>query len=105
MAALNAPVLGAGKEQALDPMNSADRKVIHDALIEVEGISTLSEGEDPRRYLTTTRRFIGRNEHVTGIEIVTPRHESCAAHMAGTYARLTGKLGVCMASLTAPLLW
>ena len=26
-------------------------------------------GEDPRRYATTTRRFIGRNEHVTGIEI------------------------------------
>jgi glutamate synthase (NADPH/NADH) small chain len=26
-------------------------------------------GEDPRRYQTTTRRFIGRNEHVTGIEI------------------------------------
>jgi glutamate synthase (NADPH/NADH) small chain len=26
-------------------------------------------GEDPRRYTTTTRRFIGRNEHVTGIEI------------------------------------
>ena len=26
-------------------------------------------GEDPRRYSTTTRRFIGRNERVTGIEI------------------------------------
>jgi len=36
--------------------------------------------------------------HRLGIEIVTPRHETCAAHMAGTYARLTGKLGVCMAS-------
>ena len=36
--------------------------------------------------------------HRLGIETVTPRHESCAAHMAGTYARLTGKLGVCMAS-------
>ena len=36
--------------------------------------------------------------HKLGIEIVTPRHESCAAHMAGAYARLTGKLGVCMAS-------
>jgi acetolactate synthase-1/2/3 large subunit len=36
--------------------------------------------------------------HRLGIEIVTPRHESCAAHMAGAYARLTGKLGVCMAS-------
>src|SRR5512146_3430088 len=36
--------------------------------------------------------------HRLGIEIVTPRHEACAAHMAGAYARLTGKLGVCMAS-------
>ena len=26
-------------------------------------------GEDPRRYSTTTRRFLGRSEHVTGIEI------------------------------------
>jgi len=32
------------------------------------------------------------------IELVTPRHESCAVHMAGAYARATGKLGVCMAS-------
>ena len=36
--------------------------------------------------------------HRLGIEIVTPRHETSAAHMAGAYARLTGKLGVCMAS-------
>ena len=36
--------------------------------------------------------------HNLGIEIVTPRHETCAAHMAGAYARMTGRLGVCMAS-------
>ncbi len=34
----------------------------------------------------------------TGIRLFTPRHESSAAHMAGAYARLTGRLGVCMAS-------
>lgn len=33
-----------------------------------------------------------------GIRLVTPRHETSAAHMAGAYARLTGKLGVCIAS-------
>jgi acetolactate synthase-1/2/3 large subunit len=33
-----------------------------------------------------------------GIDLITPRHEATAAHMAGAYARLTGKLGVCMAS-------
>ncbi len=32
------------------------------------------------------------------IDLITPRHETSAAHMAGAYARLTGKLGVCMAS-------
>lgn len=33
-----------------------------------------------------------------GIRLVTPRHETSAVHMAGAYARATGKLGVCMAS-------
>jgi len=33
-----------------------------------------------------------------GIKLISPRHEACAVHMAGTYARSTGKLGVCMAS-------
>ena len=33
-----------------------------------------------------------------GIELITPRHETTSAHMAGAYARLTGKLGVCLAS-------
>ena len=33
-----------------------------------------------------------------GIHLVTPRHESTAAHMAAAYARLTGKLGVVIAS-------
>jgi len=33
-----------------------------------------------------------------GMQMITPRHESIAAHMAGAYARLTGRLGVCLAS-------
>lgn len=33
-----------------------------------------------------------------GIDLITPRHETTAAHMAGAYARLSGKLGVCIAS-------
>jgi acetolactate synthase-1/2/3 large subunit len=32
------------------------------------------------------------------IRLISPRHESSAAHMAGAYARSTGKLGVCIAS-------
>ncbi len=33
-----------------------------------------------------------------GIELISPRHETSAAHQAGAYARLTGRLGVAMAS-------
>jgi acetolactate synthase-1/2/3 large subunit len=34
----------------------------------------------------------------SGVRLISPRHETSAAHMAGAYARLTGRLGVCMAS-------
>lgn len=33
-----------------------------------------------------------------GIRLVSPRHETSALHMAGAYARLTGRLGVAIAS-------
>ena len=33
-----------------------------------------------------------------GITLVSPRHETSALHMAGAYARMTGRLGVAMAS-------
>ncbi len=33
-----------------------------------------------------------------GIELISPRHEACAVHMAAAYARVSGKLGVAMAS-------
>ncbi len=36
-------------EVMLEPMNAADRKVVHDAASEIEGVRTHSEGEDPRR--------------------------------------------------------
>jgi spoIIIJ-associated protein len=36
-------------EQALEPMTASDRKVVHDVVAEMEGVSTISEGEEPRR--------------------------------------------------------
>jgi len=44
-----AEVLASGEPRALEAMNSADRKIIHDTLAETEGIATRSEGEDPQR--------------------------------------------------------
>lgn len=38
-----------GERAALEPMSAADRKVVHDALTGVEGVTTTSEGEEPRR--------------------------------------------------------
>jgi spoIIIJ-associated protein len=38
-----------GREQALEPMSPADRKVVHDAVAPLDGVSTISEGEEPRR--------------------------------------------------------
>ena len=37
------------KEIVLEPMNAADRKIVHDTVSEVESVSTLSEGEDSHR--------------------------------------------------------
>lgn len=42
-------VRSSGIEKALEPMGSADRKVVHDTVNEMEGVSTISEGEEPRR--------------------------------------------------------
>ncbi|GMR02831.1 MAG: hypothetical protein BMS9Abin20_1182 [Acidimicrobiia bacterium] len=36
-------------EIMLEPMNAADRKVVHDAIAEIGGVRSYSEGEDPRR--------------------------------------------------------
>ncbi len=41
--------LGDGKERSLEPMSSADRKIVHDALSEMADIETRSAGTDPRR--------------------------------------------------------
>lgn len=44
-------VLGGGGEVMLEPMSAADRKVIHDAVGERDGVRSYSEGESPQRYV------------------------------------------------------
>jgi len=44
-----ASVRESGSARALEPMNSADRKVIHDALNDEDGVESRSEGDDPNR--------------------------------------------------------
>lgn len=42
-------VIASGTARSLEPMTSADRKVIHDVLNEIDGVTTRSVGEDPDR--------------------------------------------------------
>jgi spoIIIJ-associated protein len=46
--------LSTGRNIALDPMNSYERRIVHTALANVDGISTYSEGEDPERRVIIT---------------------------------------------------
>lgn len=38
-----------GREAMLEAMNAADRKVVHDAIAEIDGVRSFSEGEEPNR--------------------------------------------------------
>lgn len=38
-----------GRSQVLEPMIASDRKVIHDIIADIDGVSTTSEGYDPKR--------------------------------------------------------
>jgi spoIIIJ-associated protein len=44
-------VVDSGVSKAMEPMGAADRKLIHDAVAEIPGVETVSEGRDPRRYI------------------------------------------------------
>jgi len=44
-----ADVQASGVAKALEPMHAADRKVVHDTVNGLDGVSTTSEGEEPRR--------------------------------------------------------
>jgi len=42
-------VRATGVQRVLEPMNAADRKVVHDTVNDLPGVRTISEGEEPRR--------------------------------------------------------
>ena len=42
-------VRDSGQRTALEPMSAVDRKVVHDTISSIDGVSTVSEGEEPRR--------------------------------------------------------
>jgi spoIIIJ-associated protein len=46
-----AGVLETGEAEALEAMSAADRKIVHDAVNSIDGVTTTSEGVEPRRYV------------------------------------------------------
>ena len=50
-------VLDDGRTRVLEPMNSADRKVVHDTVAEIEGVDTESEGSDRDRRVVIRNLF------------------------------------------------
>lgn len=49
-----AQVIESGSPKALEPMPSSDRKAVHDAIIEIDGVTSHSEGDDPSRRVVIT---------------------------------------------------
>ena len=48
-------LLESGRDHALEPMTPSDRKVVHDAVSDIDGVTTISEGEEPRRRVVLRR--------------------------------------------------
>jgi len=48
-------VMESGTPRILEPMNSADRKIVHDTLADVAGVVTHSEGDDPFRRVKVSK--------------------------------------------------
>jgi spoIIIJ-associated protein len=45
-----------GRAQALEPMSSAERRIVHTVLLEYDGVETASEGRDPARFVVVRPR-------------------------------------------------
>ena len=44
-----------GVSAKLDPMNSYERRIVHNAVNKIKGVSTKSEGEEPNRYVVISK--------------------------------------------------
>ncbi|MES2461399.1 MAG: R3H domain-containing nucleic acid-binding protein [Armatimonadota bacterium] len=48
---LAAQVVSTGEEAVLDPLSPLERRIVHNALKDIPGVRTYSEGEEPERYI------------------------------------------------------
>lgn len=50
-----AKVKETGREYVMDSMTNSERKIIHKAISQIEGVESHSEGDDPNRYVVVTK--------------------------------------------------
>ncbi len=55
-------VASTGKSQEIGPLNAAERRVVHMAISEVEGVESGSTGMDPHRRVVITKKGEGEAE-------------------------------------------
>jgi len=48
-------VVKTGNEEVLEPMNPFERKIVHDAVAEIDGVASSSRGEEPNRSVVIRR--------------------------------------------------
>lgn len=60
-----------GESVSLDPMNSFERKVVHD-LVREEGLKSRSHGEEPHRYVTVYPKVSADDESAQSAEDLEP---------------------------------
>ena len=61
--------LADGKERSLEPMSSADRKVVHDALSANESVETRSSGNEPNRRVVVVPLTVSEDESSADVEV------------------------------------
>jgi spoIIIJ-associated protein len=62
-------VLSTGEEKVFEPMVSSDRKVVHDVVAQIEGVSSRSEGEEPNRYVVIFASSVEEVKDQQGAEV------------------------------------
>jgi spoIIIJ-associated protein len=72
-------VRSSGVQRVLEPMNAADRKVVHDTATAIDGVHTVSEGEEPRRRVLIIPDGPAADAASAGVDATGPSGEADAA--------------------------
>ena len=66
-------VRSSGDDVALPPMNSFERKIVHD-IVREQGLVSRSEGEEPNRFVTISAQASNDGDHEVAVARTTPTH-------------------------------